>query len=174
MKYLVKFFVVTFLLLICTHASAEQETVYLDMKFILNNSKAGKDAQDFLKKSLQENEKQFSKKVDELKAKERDLLAIKATLNKEEYKKKSDELRKKVTEFQAQRRAFLEKITKQRADARQKLLEKLDPILKTYIKENDISIVIDSKNVLMANTDLDITNIIVEKLNKELPSLSIK
>ena len=66
MKYFVKFFVVTFLLLICTHASAEQETVYLDMKFILNNSKAGKGAQDFLKNSLRENEKQFSKKVEEL------------------------------------------------------------------------------------------------------------
>ena len=52
MKYLVKFFVVTFLLLICTYASAEQKIVYLDMKFILNNSKAGKGAQDFLKKTF--------------------------------------------------------------------------------------------------------------------------
>ena len=53
-------------------------------------------------------------------------------------------------------------------------MEKLDPILKTYINENDISIVIDKKNVLMGNTDLDITNIITEKLNKELPSLNLK
>ena len=30
MKYLVKFFVVTFLLLICTHVSAEQKVVFLD------------------------------------------------------------------------------------------------------------------------------------------------
>ena len=174
MKYLVKFFVVTFLLLICTHASAEQKTVYIDMKFILNNSKAGKDAQDFLKKSLQENEKQFSKKVDELKAKERDLLAKKATLNKEEYKKKSDELRKKVTEFQAQRRAFLEKITKQRADARQKLLEEIDPILNDYIEKNEISLAIDKKYILGGRLDLDITNIIIEKLNKTFPSLNLK
>ena len=46
MKYLVKFFVVTFLLLVCTHVWAEQKVAYLDMKFILNNSKAGKGAQD--------------------------------------------------------------------------------------------------------------------------------
>jgi Skp family chaperone for outer membrane proteins len=46
--------------------------------------------------------------------------------------------------------------------------------MKTYIKENDISLIIDRKNVLMGNTNLDITNIIVEKLNKEFPSLSIK
>ena len=46
--------------------------------------------------------------------------------------------------------------------------------MKTYIKENDISLIIDRKNVLMGNTNLDITSIIVEKLNKEFPSLNIK
>ena len=59
MKYFVKFFVVTFLFLISTHATAEQKIVYLDMKFILNNSKAGKDAQDFLKNTFTANQKKF-------------------------------------------------------------------------------------------------------------------
>ena len=174
MKYLVKFFVVTFLLLIYTHASAEQKVAYLDMKFVLNNSKAGKGAQDFLQKSFKENQKKFLDEENELKKKENDLLAQKTILTKKEYQKKSDDLRKKVIDYQLQRRATLEKITSQRAEARQKLLEKLDPIMKTYIKENDISLIIDRKNVLMGNTNLDITDIVVEKLNKELPSLSIK
>mgnify|MGYP003328543463 CR=1 FL=1 len=54
------------------------------------------------------------------------------------------------------------------------MLEKLDPILKNYITSNNISMIVDKKTVIKANTDLDITNIIVEKLNKELPSLSLK
>jgi len=174
MKYLVKFFVVTFLFFIYTHASAEQKIAYLDMKFVLNNSKAGKGAQDFLQKSFKENQKKFLDEENALKKNENDLLAQKTILTKKEYQKKSDDLRKKVIDYQLQRRATLEKITSQRAEARQKLLEKLDPIMKTYIKENDISLIIDRKNVLMGNTNLDITNIIVEKLNKEFPSLSIK
>ena len=174
MKYLVKFFVVTFLLLIYTHALAEQKVAYLDMKFVLNNSKAGKGAQDFLKESFRKNQKNFLDKENALKKEESDLLAQKTILTKEEYQKKTDNLRKKVIDYQSQRKTSLEKITTQRAEARQKLLEKLDPILKTYIKENDISLIIDRKNVLMGNTNLDITNIIVEKLNKEFPSLSIK
>ena len=64
MKYLVKFFVVTFFLLICTHAFAEQKIVVLDMKYVLNNSKAGKGAQDFLKKSFNKlNNPQFIAKA---------------------------------------------------------------------------------------------------------------
>ena len=174
MKYLVKIFVVTFLLLIYTNASAEQKVAYLDMTFVLNNSKAGKGAQDFLQKSFKENQKIFLDEENSLKKEESDLLAQKTILTKEEYEKKSNILRKKVIDYQSQRRTSLEKITTQRAEARQKLIEKLDPILKTYIEENDISIIIDRKNVLMGNTNLDITSIIVEKLNKEFPSLDIK
>ena len=174
MKYLVKFFVVTFLLLIYTHASAEQKIAYLDMKFVLNNSKAGKGAQDFLQKTFKENQKKFLDKENALKKEESDLLKQKTILTKEEYQKKSDDLRKKVIDYQSQRKASLEKITTQRSEARQKLLEKLDPIMKTYIDENGISLVVDKKNILMGNTDLDITNIIIKKLNKEFPSLSIK
>ena len=95
-------------------------------------------------------------------------------MTKEEYLKESDDLRKKVIDYQSQRRLSLEKITTLRAEAKQKLLEKLDPILQGYIKENNISIVLDKKNIVMGNTDLDITNIIAAKLNKELPSLNIK
>ena len=174
MKYLVKFFVVTLLLLICTYASAEQKVAYLDMKFVLNNSKAGKGAQDFLQKSFRENQKNFLDRENKLKQEESDLLGKKTILTKEEYQKKSDDLRKKVIDYQSQRRLSLEKITTLRAEAKQKLLEKLDPILQAYIKENNISIVVDKKNIIMGNTDLDITNIIVVKLNKELPSLNIK
>ena len=174
MKYLVKIFVVTFLLLIYTHASAEQKVAYLDMKFVLNNSKAGKGAQDFLQKSFKGNQETFLDAENSLKKEESDLIAQKTILTKEEYQKKSDSLRKKVIDYQSQRRTSLENITTQKAEARQELLEKLDPILKTYIKENDISLIIDRKHVLMGNTNLDITSIIVEKLNKELPSLSIK
>ena len=60
MKYLVKFFVVTFFFIISTHTFAEQKIVVLDMKYVLNNSKAGKGAQDFLKKSFNNNAKKYS------------------------------------------------------------------------------------------------------------------
>ena len=174
MKYLVKFFVVTFFLLICTHVSAEQKVAYLDLTFVLNNSKAGKGAQDFLQKTFKENQKNFLDEENALKKEESDLLTKKTILTKKEYQKKSDDLRKRVIDYQSKRRASLDKITKQRADARQQLLEKLDPILNTYIKENNISLVMDRKNILMGDTSLDLTKIIVEKINKELPSLNIK
>ena len=174
MKYFVKFFVVTFFLLICTHTFAEQKIVVLDLTYVLNNSKAGKDAQEFLKKTFNENTKKFSDIEEALKKEESDLLAKKATLNKEEYTKKMNSLRKRSIDYQSERRAAIDKLTTQRAKARETLINKIDPILKAYIKENNISLVADRKFILGGQPDYDITKIIVEKLNKEFPSLNLK
>ena len=174
MKYFVKFIVVTFFLLICTHTFAEQKIVILDLTFVLNNSKAGKGAQDFLKKSFTNNAKKFSDLEKKLKKEENDLLAKKTILKKEEYTTKTDELRKKVIDYQSQRRAALDKIATQRRESRETLLKKIEPLLNTYIKENKISLVIDKKYTLGGIPENEITEIIVEKLNKELPSLNLK
>jgi len=173
-KYLVKFFVVTFLLLLCTYGSADQKIAYLDMKFVLNNSKAGKGAQDYLKKTFNENQKKLSNRESELKKEESDLLSKKSILTKEEYASKSTELRKKVMKYQSDKRLALEKIANLRAEARAKLIKELDPILENYIKENGIVIILDKKNIVKGKTELDITNLIVKELNQKVPSLNLK
>ena len=174
MKYLVKFVVVTFFLLISTTSFAEQKIVYIDMTFVLNNSKAGKGAQDYLKKAISDNQKKFADTEKKLKNEEADLIGKKNDMTKEEYKKYSDALRAKVTDYQKQRKEVFDKITKQRSDARKKLLEKVTPILENYANENNISLVLDKKSLIISTPETDITNIIVEKLNTELPSLSLK
>jgi len=174
MKYLVKFFVVTFFLIISTSAFAEQKIVVLDMKYVLNNSKAGKGAQDYLKKTFNDNAKKFSDLEKSLKKEETDLLSKKNILSKEEYSKKSDALRKKVIDYQSQRRSSLDKIATLRAKSRETLIKKITPIVDAYIKENSISIVMDKKNMIGGLNEYDITNIIIDKLNKELPSLNLQ
>ena len=77
MKYLVKYFVVTFFLFFCTAVTAEQNIVVLDLKFVLNNSKAGKGAQDFLKKSFTDSTKKYTEMEKALKKEEKDLLTKK-------------------------------------------------------------------------------------------------
>ena len=174
MKYFVKFFVVTFFLLFSTDVIAEQKIVVLDLKYVLNNSKAGKNAQDFLKKSYNNNLKKYADMEKALKKEEQDLLTKKTVLSKEEYTKKTDALRKKVIDFQSQRRSAIDKIATQRANSRETLIQAIDPILDAYIKENNIALILDKKGALGGVPENDITTIITEKLNKTLPSLNLK
>ena len=83
-------------------------------------------------------------------------------------------LRKKNIDYQTERRSSIDKITMQRAKAREALLKKLKPILQSYIEENSVSLVVDKKYTLGGGTESDITKVIVEKLNKDLPSLNLK
>ena len=169
-----KYFFITFFLFFSFGLLAQEKIAILDLKYVLNQSKAGKGAQDFLKKSYNQNIKKFKEIETSLKKEEADLLSKKTVLSKEDYTKKSDTLRKKVIDFRSQRRAAMDKITTQRAESRSTLIKSITPILETYIKENNISVVINKAHTLGGNPENNITDIIVEKLDKVLPSLDLK
>jgi len=174
MRYLLKIFLIITFVLSSSNLYAQDKIVILDLKYVLNQSKAGKGAQDYLKKTYTDNVKKFKDIEDSLKKEEADLLTKKTVLSKEEYAKKSDNLRKKVIDYKSQRRAAMDKLTTMRAESRDILLKSVEPILATYISENNISVVIKKINTLGGDPKNDITEIIVEKLDKVLPSLDLK
>ena len=174
MNRFIKYFLITSFLIFTSDLLAEEKIAILDLKYVLNESKAGKDAQDFLKKSYSQNVKKFKDMEASLKKEEADLLSKKTVISKEEYTKKSDTLRKKVIDYQSQRRSAMDKITTQRSESRATLIKSINPILETYIKENNISVVINKVHTLGGNPENDITKIIAEKLDKVLPSLDLK
>jgi len=173
MRYLkIIFFVL--LILNFYNLSFAEETYFLDMNKILNQSKAGKEAQDFLKKKIITEDKKLKKEGELLKKEEIDLIARKKTLPTDEYKKTLNQLREKNVKFQRKRANFTAAIARQRSEARNKLLKALNPILTKYMSENNIKIIIDKKYVVMANSKIDLTDKILEILNKELKSLNLK
>lgn len=174
MKYLVKIFVITFILFSITPVKAEQKILFIDLKKVLNESKPGKKAQDYLQNTFKDNAEKFKKIEQDLKKDEAELIGKKKIISKEEYKKMSEELRNKVLKYQKERRETLDKITRQRASARGQLIEAMKPILDNYMEENNVSIILNKKDVLRAHKDYNITDIIIERLNKKLPSLDLK
>ena len=61
---------------------------------------------------------------------------------------------------------MLETVAKQRSEARNTLLKNLNPIIRDYMKDKKIRMVIDKKSILLADENLDITNEIIAELNK--------
>ena len=49
----------------------------------------------------------------------------------------------------------------------------LNPIIKEYMVEKQIRMVLDKKELILADENLDITKDIIERLNKKLKSLKI-
>ena len=60
-----------------------------------------------------------------------------------------------------------------RDNAANKLLVAINEILKEYSLKNSISLMIDKKNIVIGKTQLDITNDILELLNKKISNISL-
>ncbi len=146
---------------------------YLDFKYILNQSNAGKGAQDFLKKKLSNGIEKIKKKEKSLQEEEKEIIKQKKVTSAEDYKKKVTELRNKVSKLQNERNKLLSDVAKQRARAKSELLKNLNPLIKDYMKEKKIRMVLDKKSLLLADENLDITKDIIDLLNKKLKSIKL-
>ena len=146
---------------------------YLDFKYILNSSDAGKKAQDFLKSTLESGLKNISKKEKKLVEEEKKIIGQKKVISQDEYKKKVSALREKVLNLQKERNNLLESVAKNRAKAKEVLLKNLNPIVKDYMIEKKIRMVVDKKSLLLADDKLDITKDIMNLLNQKLKFSSL-
>jgi Skp family chaperone for outer membrane proteins len=148
-------------------------TYFIDFAKVLNQSKAGASAQENLKTKFENENKNFLKEENDLRTKERNLIEQKKVLSNEDYQKKLDALRKEVSNLQKNKQDSLNEIAKSRNKARQDLLKAVNPIIKKYMEQNSIRIVLDKQSIILGDTSLEITDKIIEILNKELTSLKI-
>tara|TARA_B110000495_G_C22531285_1_gene323122 strand:+ start:228 stop:479 length:252 start_codon:yes stop_codon:yes gene_type:complete len=82
-------------------------------------------------------------------------------------------LRKKVFALQKSKQESINKIGDQRAKAKNELLKALNPIIKKYMEDNKIRLVLDKKAVLLGDTKLEITDQIIDSLNKEVKTIKL-
>jgi outer membrane protein len=164
--------ILSFLTLYNQNLSAELP-FYLDFKFILNESIAGKKAQKDLKNKLENGLSDISKKEKNLQSEEKKIIAQKKLISEDEYKKKVVELRKKVIDVQKSKKNLLDTVAKQRSKARVELLKNLNPVIKTYMEEKKIRYVMDKKSLILADENLDITQDIIKRLNAKIKSVKL-
>ena len=152
---------------------AENQVYFINLKKILNESKAGSAAQEKLVKEFENQDKKFKNESNALKKQETELINQRKTLSADEYKKKVSSLRKKSVDFQNRRRNASSNFVKKKNNARNQLLKSLNPILQKYMDENGIMMIMNEKNVILANSKVDLTNTIIDLLNKELKSIKL-
>ena len=146
---------------------------YLDFKMVLNKSDAGKKAQNALKNKLEKGLKNLREKEKKVQEEEKKIIQQKKVISPDEYKKQVSELRTKVSALQKERNTLLETVAKQRSKARNELLKNLNPIIKNFMNEKQIRMVVDKKSLLLADEKLDITEDIITLLNKKLKSINL-
>ena len=162
-----------FFIILTSFAYSEDKVVYLDVNLLLTESEVGKYVNSNLKKISDDNNEEYKKFEAELKSDEEKLLTQQNILKKEDYEKKISELRNKFKLYQEKKNSKNNELNSIRNKAGNKILKSINEIMTEYSKKNSISLVITKQSIIIGKTELDVTNDILELLNKKITKLEL-
>ena len=152
---------------------AQNNIVYLDVNYILDNSNIGKIYNN--KIQLLRDEIKLKLELDQKKIKEKEaqINNQKNILKKEEIDKKINELNDLIKNYQKYRKNMQEKVINDKRKYSTKILNILNPLLTNFVEKNKINLVVEKKNILVGVKTLDITDEVLKILNDETIKLNI-
>ena len=161
-------FTIIFFTGISTNAYAENKVAYLDLDFILSNTNVGKSLFEKIQKFENSKIKELNNKEQILKDEENKILASKNIISKDELNKNISEFQVKLKNYKNLKQNEINLLKKKRNEEIVNLLKSINPIIEKYMNEKSISILIDKKNIFIADKNYDITKNLVDLINNNL------
>ena len=173
MKYFLLPFFFIFLFFI-NSVNSEQNIAFINMDKVISTSNAGssilKQLTDLNNKNLQ-----FLKKEEKkFKEKETKLISQKNIISEADFQNKVNELKSEIKNYNQNRDKMINEFNKLKVDNTNNLLKLINPILLKFSDDKEISIVLQKKDLVVAKTELDITDDIIKIVNSEVKELKIK
>jgi len=168
------FFILIFLSLSINSLKAEDKVSYIDIDYILTNTIDGKKLLNELKNEEELKIKNYKLSDDNFKNEEKKILAKKNLISKEEIEKEMKILRNKFQKYKKDQTIEVEKLKNKRNKNIVNFLNLINPIIEKYMSDNSIYMIIDKKNVFIANKNYDITNNLIELIDNQIKNIEIK
>jgi len=165
-KKILLFFLISFL--VNTSTYAETRVVYIDLDLILSNSNVGKKLFENLKNSENLKIKELQDQEKELKNEENKILGSQNLISEDQLKLDIENFKKKLDQYKNFKKVEIDKLKENRNKEVTNLLNSINSIIEMYMTENSISMIIDKKNIYIANKKYDITDNLIELINKKI------
>ncbi len=162
------FFLIFFLFLFQNYTFAENKIAYVDLDYILSNTNMGKRILDDLKKKETSKFEKFEIEEKNLKNEENKILASKNIISKDEFKNNVEKFKKKLEAYKLLKSNEINELKETRNKEVSKLIKSVNSVIEKYMSENSISIILDKKNVYIADKNYDITSNLIELINKTI------
>ena len=174
MSLMKKICILFFIFFYSSNYCFSEQIVYINMEKIMKVSKAGKKIIEKINKSNEVNINKFKKIEEDLKEQERKLISKQNVISEDEFKSKIEELRKKISEYTMKRQNIIQEATQKRIKVSAEFSNKIKPILGEYAAKNNISIIVQKKNIIMGKTELDITDDILKIVDEQIPTIKFE
>ena len=168
------FLILFFLAASVNYLKAQEKVSYIDIDYILATSIAGKSLLNKLKDEEELKINIFQSKDEDFKQKESKILAKKNLISKEEINKELKSLQIEFNEYRKDKAKQIQELKTKRQRNIVNFLSLLNPIIEKYMSENSIYMLIDKKNIFIANKNYDITNNLIELIDNQIKTFEIK
>ena len=166
MKLYKYFFILIFYISFTSFSISAEKTVFLDIDFVLNNSNYGKSIYSKLDELNKKNFDNLVKMEKELEKKKKSIDVSKNISTKENLDQQISLFNQDVQNFRSEKSKILKNFELKKKNEIDNFLVKVNPIVQDYMKANSISIVLPKNQIFMGNVEMDITNDIMELVNK--------
>ena len=167
-------FTIFFLLLSNNNLKAENKVAYLNIDFILSNTLVGKSLLNTLKNEEELKINKFKLSDENFRNDEKKILAKKNLVSNEEIKKEMNALQIKFQEYKKNKKKEIENLKKKRNKNIINFINLINPIIEKYMADNSIYILMDKKNVFIANNNYDITKKLIELIDNQIKTVKIE
>jgi len=156
-----------FLVFLCfTNSYSQENSIVVDIDFLVENSKKGKILQKEISSKREKNSKKFKAIEKDLMEKEKKLISKKNILSEKDFNDELKNFQNEVKKYNENKKNETDKLRKFRNESLSKLVTEINSIILDYSKKNNIFMAIDKKYVLLVKSENDITQKILEILNK--------
>ena len=143
-----------------------EKVVFIDIDYLLNNSNFGKIIFEELDKVNKENIKLLGTKEKAIKERKNKINQTKNISSKEKLENDIKVFNKDVEKFKIEKEKLLRDFKSLKEQKLDNFLNKINPIIQTYMKDNSIDIVLEKKQIFIGSNDKDITNDIIILINE--------
>jgi outer membrane protein len=166
MKIINNLFITFFLFFsILSNSYSDDKIKFIDLDSLLEKTNIGKKIIEDLNIANDNNLLLLKPKEEEIKNRQNEINTQKNIISKDELKIKIEEYQKQVSDFQNERQKLIADYNKQKQEKINNFFNQVTPIINEYMKEEDLSIIFDKKNIFIAKSDSNITADIVNIIN---------
>jgi outer membrane protein len=153
---------------------SEQKIAFINMDKVISTSNPGSSILEQLNNLNNKNLKFLKNEEKEIIEKETKLISQKNIISEADFQSKVDKLKSEINEHNKNRNRIIKDFNKLKVDNTNNLLKLINPILVKFSKDEQISIILQKKNLVVAITELDITDEIIKIINKDVKEFKIK
>ena len=173
MKILLSSILVIFLFF-TNQTFSDQKIAFIDMDRVISTSKSGSSILKQLTNLKNKNLKFLKNEEKKFKEKEKKLISQKNIISETDFKDKINELKSEINNYNQNRNEMLTDFKKLKVNNTNNLLKLINPILVKFSNDKEISIILQKKDLVVAKTQLDITDEVIKIINSEIKEFKIK